>query len=246
MDPADGAAPSLTSGGRLPAQSGARVMFLPGERPSAERIARRLFCRPLKMWEYAGLAGAGDDAVVEVGASGGRLYIELGGPAGAMCRAYYYVRRSEAQLVMINDGFQILCHAMRRHGLGRRIFQRQVATAAALGIARIELVAGRHCDEHGYYCWPRFGFEGRLPGRLRRMLPIGLEHASTVLDLMECQKGRQWWREHGVTIRAAFDLATGSRSRATWERYVRTKMNVVGGPKTNLENPIAMAYGDTR
>ncbi len=222
------------------------MVFLPGEGGAAERIARRLFQRPLESWEYAGLAGAPDDAQVEVGALRGKLYIEMGDPVAAAYRGHYYVCRTAPHLVVINDGFHIPLRNLQRRGLGLRIHQRQVAAAAALGVDRIEVVAGRRREENGYYTWPRFGFESLLPARLRRMLPIGLRSAKTVLDLMECEMGRAWWRANGVTIGARFDLAAGSRSCAALDRYVCTKINSASGPRTNLEHRPAIAYGSVR
>jgi hypothetical protein len=230
MDAADGADPLATSWRPWPARSRAKVVFLPGERGAAERIARRLFDRPLESWEYAGLAGAPDDARVEVGASAGKLYIEIGNPAAAY-RGFFYLRRAKQHLVLLNDGFHISVAHLQRRGLGLYIVQRQVAAAAALGIDRIEVLAGRRRHENGYYTWPRFGFEGRLPARLRRTLPIELQDAATLLDLMECETGRSWWRENGVSIGARFDLAAGSRSRTALAQYVRSKMNLPKWPK---------------
>jgi hypothetical protein len=243
MDPADGADPLSTSWEPWPARSSAKVVFLPGERGAAERIARRLFQRPLESWEYAGLAGAPDNAQVEVGASRGKLYIEVGDPTAATYRGYYYVCRATPHLVVINDGFHIPLRNLQHRGLGLRIVHRQVAAAAALGVDRIEVVAGRRREENGYYTWPRFGFEGVLPARLRRMLPNGLRNAKTVLDLMECERGRAWWRENGVTIGTRFDLAGGSRSRAALDQYVRARTHCASGPKTNLEKRPAISYG---
>jgi hypothetical protein len=216
------------------------VCFLPGERSAAERIARRLFHRPLERWEYAGLAGAPDEAQVEVGVYRGRLYVEMGNSMTAAYRAYYYVRRVGTQLVLLNDGFRIHLESQRRQGLGLQVFLRQAAAAAALGIARIEAVAGRRHDENGYYTWPRYGFDGVLPAWLRRLLPIGLEDAETVLDLMECEKGRRWWLQCGVTIPVVFDLADGSRSQAALARYAAANVNFTSGTKTNLEKRAAM------
>lgn len=242
MNPADGAAPSSTSWEPWPARSGAKVAFLLGERQAAERLARRLFRRPLETWEYAGLAGAPDDARVEIGASAGQLYIELGDPTAAAYRAYYYVRRAAQRLVTFNDGFHILLHRLRGRGLGLCMFHRQAMAAAALGVDHIELVAGRRADENGYYTWPRLGFDGLLPARLRSMLPVEMRDARSVLDLMECERGRVWWREHGVTIRAAFDLLAGSRSRLVLDRYLHAKRNSANGTKRNLENRAEMSY----
>jgi hypothetical protein len=245
MQPAGGADRDGTHWTPWPTRSGAEVAFLHGEQAAAERIAQRFFHRSLEPWEYASLTGAPDDAKVEVGASGGALYLEMRDPAAAY-RAYYYVRRNAAQLAVVNDGFCIAIRGLQRCGLGLRIFLRQFAAAVALQVARITVVAGRRHDENGYYTWPRFGFEALLPARLRRMLPIGLKHACTVLDLMECERGRRWWREYGVTIAAVFDLTVGSRSRIALWRYVCMKLNFVSGPKRNLENQSAMSYCNAR
>jgi hypothetical protein len=236
MDPAGGVAPCSTPWKPWPARSGAEVVFLPGERQAAKRIARRLFQCPLENWQYAGLTGAPDDATVEVGTLNGQLYIEMGDPIAAAYRAYYCVRREASQPVLINDGFHIHARGLQRRGFGSHVFLRQAMNAAALGIARIELVAGRRADENGYYTWPRLGFDGVLPDALREQLPIGVEDARTVLDVMESEKGRAWWRECGATIPVAFDLADGSRSRAVLARYVAAKMNFAGGQKLVLKS----------
>jgi len=203
-------------------RSRAEVAFLLGEQQSAERITRRLFGRVLHSTEYAGLAGAPDDAKVEVGASDGKLYFEMSDSAAAY-RAHFFLYRKNSDIVLLNDGLHIHVRAMQHRGLGLRMFLRQAHSTAALGIDRIETVAGRRHDENGYYTWPRFGFDGILPESIRRRLPMGVKHSITVLDLMECEKGRSWWREHGATIRVAFDLAPGSRSRKVLMRYVRIK-----------------------
>lgn len=131
---------------------------------------------------------------------------------------------AEAHLVIVKDAFHIHVEDMRRQGLGLRIFHRQLENAKTLGIQRIETIAGRRDGENGYYTWPRFGFDGPLPEEIHEKLPLGLEHARTVLDLIDCEKGRLWWREHGDTIDVAFDVAEGSRSRKVFERYVRNKL----------------------
>lgn len=230
MDPADVIAPSGVAWEPWPARSRADVEFLLGERTAAERLARRLFRRPLEPCEYAGLAGAPDDARVEIGALRGMLYIEMGAPAAGY-RAHYYVRRAGRDIVLINDGFHIYARELRGRGLGLHVFHRQMQNAARLGIRRIETVAGRRRGENGYYTWPRFGFEAALPADIRRVLPPELENERTVLGLMECERGRRWWREYGETIRVAFDLDCGSRSQKALSRYVRTKEKIRRWPK---------------
>jgi hypothetical protein len=234
MSPAETAPPRRTPEGLWPARSRAEVSFYLGERQDVERVVRRLFGRALRRWEYAGLAGAPDDARVELGACDGQLYLETSDPLANRYRTFHLARRAAARLVIVNEGFCIQVETMQRSGLGLRVFYRQVENAAALGVDRIEAIAGRCHGENGYYTWPRFGFDGPLPGSVKANLPLGLERACRVLDLMECDKGRLWWREHGCTIRVTFDLAAGSRSQSALERYVGAKLQS-GGAETIVQ-----------
>jgi GNAT superfamily N-acetyltransferase len=199
------------------------VGYYSGEKAGIERATARLFPRRLSAWEYAELAGAPHDAQVDVGTLGAGLYLETYQPATGSYHAVQLVRRTGGETVVVIDAIRVH-ESMRRRGLGLRIFVRQLAAATDLGVARIETVAGRNGHENGYYTWPRFGFDGPLPARIKRKLPLGLVRAQTVLDLIECPAGRRWWRDHGVPVRLAFDVAYRSRSWALLERYLRTRI----------------------
>jgi hypothetical protein len=231
MDGTQGAAPPPEAWRPWSDYSRALVVFLSGERAAAERVSLRLFGRVLRPREYAGLAGAPDDAKVDVGASAGRLYLELRQATAAAYRGYYYVYGRKGAVVLLNDGFGIQRRAMQRQGLGLQMFYRQARNAAAHGVARIDALAGRRNDENGYYTWPRYGFDGRLPRAMRRCLPAGLTHARTLLDVMACAEGREWWRAQGATVRVRFDLAAGSRSWRTLAEYVRGRTASIGRPE---------------
>jgi hypothetical protein len=220
MGLAQGATLPATSRRSLSTRGQADVAFLLGEQRASECIVRQLFGRILCPNEYAGLAGAPDDAKVEVGASDGRLYIEMRDPV--LC-GYYLLYRTQSAVVLLNDGFRINVENMRGHGLGLEVFCSQVRNAATLGVDRIEAIAGRRNDENGYYTWPRYGFQGRLPASIRHLVSMSLDDSRTILDLMSSEKGRDWWRENGVTIPVQFRLAAGSRSRRTLARYVRER-----------------------
>jgi hypothetical protein len=224
MSPAVTSPPPWMHGGLWPARSRAELSFCLGERRDVQRTTRQLFGKPLRRWQYAGLAGAPDDARVELGTYRDALSLEMTDPITNRYRALLYVRRAGPALVVVKAGFQIHYRAMQRQGLGLQIFHRQLENAKALGVAWIEAVAGRRHDENGYYTWPRFGFDGPLPGRIRGSLPQDLQHARIVLDLMECEQGRRWWQQHGCTIRVAFDLTDGSRSHTVFQRYVQEKL----------------------
>ncbi|MCE5267777.1 MAG: hypothetical protein LLG00_07815 [Planctomycetaceae bacterium] len=198
------------------------MAFLLGEQRAAQRLSHRLFGRSLRRWEYAGLTGAPNLATVEVGATEGRLYLELRDPVSRM-RGYYYLFRDGTSVVLLNDAIRIDVPEMRGRGLGLQMFRRQVRNAAALGVDRIETVAGRGRDENGYYTWPRYGFDGAVPAPIQRLLPSGLRRRRTIADLMSCEKGRKWWKEHGVPMSLRFDLAASSTSRRALARYVRAR-----------------------
>ena len=202
-------------------RSGAAVVFFRGERENADEAACQLFGRRLEAWEYAGLAGAPDDAMVEVGTLGGWLYLELSSPPGQAYRTFQLVLRVRQSLVLANDGFQILSKRQQRRGLGLRVFARQLDHARRLGICRIETVAGRRSNENGYYTWPRFGFDGRLPPSIRESLPPGLDRCQSVLDVMDREAGRDWWRAHGISMPVTFDVTSRSRSWVVFRRYLR-------------------------
>lgn len=207
-----------------PARCHARVLFCPGERRDVQRTARWLFGRKLKLWEYAGLAGAPDAAEVELGILDGELYIRMHDPLTNSYRAVDIVRRGCSALVLVIDAFHILSKGMQRRGLGLCIFSRQLHQAKYLGVKRIETTAGRTGDENGYYTWPRFGFDGPLSAEIKRVLPLRLRYAQSVLDLMGRDEGRLWWKQHGTTIDVAFDVDDSSRCWKTFQRYFREKL----------------------
>ncbi len=210
-------------------RSGAGVVFFLGEYGDADAAARHLFGRHLLPYDYAELAGAPDDALVEVGTLGGALYIEVSGPPERAYRAFHRVRASQCSPVIFSDGFYILRRHLQGCGLGLRVFARQLEHARRLGVGRIELVAGRRSYENGYYTWPRFGFDGPLPHVVRQNLPPELSRAQTVLDLMDDEPGRRWWKRHGITLPVAFDVTRQSRSWEVFARYLRERTIVLRG-----------------
>ncbi len=199
------------------------MIFYLGEYGSVQRRSRRLFGRHLRPWELAGLAGAPDDALVEVGMLRRALYLECYERSSLAYHGVQRVRQAGAQLVLVNDAFHIRRRSLQGTGLGLRVLRRQLQYAGTLGIERIELVAGRGPGENGYYSWPRYGFAGPLAPEVQRRLPPGFAYARDVLDLMGSPAGRAWWKEHGTTIQVAFDVREGSRSWRVFRGYLRER-----------------------
>ncbi len=181
--------------------------------------ARLLFRRPLTGWEIAGLAGAPEDAAVDVGICGGCLYLEMYQPTTFDYQAIYRLSAASGRPVAMIDAFAIRRPWLRRRGLGLRIFCRHLYFARRLGVTQIQILAGRGPGENGYYTWPRFGFYGPLPPAVQCRLPPELRSARTVLDLMSSPPGRLWWQSQGGPIPVVFDLAAGSPSWDAFRRY---------------------------
>ena len=224
MEPAKKGAGRKAARDAHSARSRAQVAFLLGERRDALQAAGELFGRRLRRWEYAGLAGAPDDARVEVGTLAGDLYLEMHHDLPDRYCGFLFVRAAGDEPVLVNDGFRIHRETMQRNGLGLRIFRRQLCQSKALGIRRIEVTAGRSRAENGYYTWPRFGMDGPLPPAIRRVLPPGLRRARSVLDLTQSEPGRWWWKAHGCCVELAFDLADGSRCWEVFQEYFRSRL----------------------
>lgn len=208
-----------------PARSRAAVVVYPAQWRAINRASRSLFGRPLQRWELAGLAGAPDGAEVDVQTSSGELYLDTSEPLAARYRTHHTVLHAGCVLVVVIEGFHIHEESLQNKGIGLRMFYRQVENAKRLGIDRIETRAGRQAHENGYYTWPRFGFDGPLSQGIRAKLPFGLRDAQNVLDLIDCEQGRLWWKEHGETICVVFDLSGRSRCLAALEKYVGQRMH---------------------
>jgi len=75
----------------------------------------------------------------------------------------------------------------------------------------------------GYKVWPKLGFDGEIPDRLRVILPKELQAAKLISDLYATPGGRQWWEQNGGSVRLAFDLPGDSLSWVIWRAYLATK-----------------------
>ena len=199
------------------------IFFSFGERAHARCVADNLFGSEITIRHFAGLAGAPRNADVEVGVCQGQLTIEISDPRHQIYRGVVRVFRAGDGLVLHIEALHIHRPALRGRGLGLSIFARALKNARLLGVARIETRAGRRRNENGYYSWPRYGFEGRLPGWFRSRLPRELAQAQSVLDIMASETGRSWWLAHGVELDLSFDVRPGSRSRRTFGRYLRLR-----------------------
>lgn len=200
--------------GQPPAPAVRRVVEDPA-RVAAQ--ARAIFGRRVGLSDLASLGGAGRGAVADIRVVGQAIEVQVFGPGYRAVRQVYR-SAADGRIVVRNLGSDV-DRPQQRRGLARELLRREIETAQRLGASEIRAEAARGGDLAGYYVWPRMGFDAPIPADLRAILPPGLRRARTLLDLMETEVGREWWREHGRTINVVFDLTRGSRSLAAWRSY---------------------------
>jgi GNAT superfamily N-acetyltransferase len=202
-----------------------KIQICSGEENLVQRLAKELFPQRTGLEQWSQLAGVGRTGTVEVGHFRGGLWLEFYEPGEKRFHGVLRVFRRNGQPVVQIDSFRIRPR-FQRIGLGKAIFLRQMTAASELGFKKIETVAGRRPGENGYYSWPRLGFDGKVPATIRRAIRPPLNQIPTLLDLCSTEAGRRFWLENGQTVRVAFDLTSGSRSRRVFEAYLAKSARV--------------------
>ena len=195
--------------------------------PSPREQAQALVGRDLQQAEWAALVGAPDEATVDVMADHGdyrpavRLDLTHGWLEGPAIR---FVYRDPLGMVAIRNQF-LHVRDEAPDGVAVRLLAQQVQAARALGVAYLaaEAAGGPGSPFVGYFVWPRLGFTGPLPEAARRRLPPVYGDVADVLDLVLRPGGADWWRRHGRSFEATFDLREGSRSLAALTAYTQRK-----------------------
>lgn len=104
----------------------------------------------------------------------------------------------------------------------------QVHWGIVHGVDRLSLTAARAPDKNGYITWPVFGYDGKIPDRIREAMPERLRAFATIQDLLGDDEGADWWRDEGKTIALTFDLTEGRDNRRWWNQYwTRERRNAV-------------------
>ncbi len=220
--------PDRASNPRKFGPSQASVHVAPGQTEGqVVSVMRSILGRPrAALREAANLAGAPDDAMVEVSVvpRHGRRAIQIRAENAATNLRILLYQGFDGKRIVENEQIDVT-ETRRGQGIGTRQLARQVEQARRLGIAEIQGYAARNDEtgDVGYLVWPLLGFEGVLPRDILERLPDNLSAARRVSELIQDVDGRRWWREHGDSLAVFFDL--GPRSRAVrWLRaYLRRK-----------------------
>jgi hypothetical protein len=125
-------------------------------------------------------------------------------------------------------------------GSGLAMLGRQVENATIHGIDHIETYAAgsfvpgpdpnrSYSHYNGYYTWPRFGYDDRVPPSVAANLTGSLKAdvaaaGGNVRGLMQTPEGQDWWLRNGRGLtQARFELKKGSYSQQTLNAYLREK-----------------------
>ena len=115
-------------------------------------------------------------------------------------------------------------------GLGTEILARQIQNASDMGFKKLQTYATRdeHLKYNGHYTWPRLGFDSAI--NWREISREGMSAASEeikgaefISDLMKTKAGRDWWKEHGASHMAEFNLDPKSQSMRVFRDYLAEK-----------------------
>lgn len=193
-----------------------------------DSVSNKIFGRVVTEEEVAAVAGAVDDAEVEIHVTQSRIYVGIKHPK-------YEASRIIGAAGVYNSSFEV--KGKRGGGIGTQVFASQVKHAAAAGLEAISTEAVGSAgdpDYNGYYTWARLGYDARLDttsvsmGRLRANFP----EAEKISDLMKTPEGRAYWKENGGGFSGIFDLREGSQSRRVLDAYVAGKTNTAPGTKS--------------
>lgn len=144
------------------------------------------------------------------------------------------IGKDDKGVFIVNKHFEM---KTKGKGTGAELFSKQVEAAASIGVYEIRCHAACTDDNgeryfNGYYTWPRLGYDQPLEGKGvhesdKETYDAAKERfpgAKTVLDVMQTEEGRQWWKDNGTDMLAArFDLSEGSRSLKIHQAYMEAK-----------------------
>lgn len=191
--------------------------------------------------DIAILTGAPDGAEITIYSEIGRLRMEIEHPWFNE-QEYVRILSVKNNEVILKNDLQFLSDAAKSYGgIGLRVLASQVEQATALGVSKIETVAGGNAGmrgANGYYTWIRYGFDADISGYFKRKIAqyaddpynrvsdsdkLKMRSATTMLELFETEAGRNFWRDNGELIVLEFDLNEKSKSQKTLKKYLQEK-----------------------
>lgn len=211
-----------------------QVHFYQGESTKCLQLENEFFHRRLETKEWIDLAGSPPNGLVFIGCLNNEIVLDVVEPIQLGLVSSFHIFKNKQKCHLSIDHYQILRHNCQNQGIGTECFHRQLKKSLELNFSQILTKTSRKSEENGYYTWPRFGFNAKLPSKIIRLLPTTINHSKTLLHLMETETGRLWWRNHGVGLKLTFDLSPESDSLRCFEKYYFSKKNSFGQNEMRL------------
>lgn len=187
--------------------------------PKARHRAQELIGRNLPDAHVAALAGALDEATVDIALHGETLFFNLKHP-DILFQHRRLARDEQGRLYVRNLYFEK--QPWGRPLTGLRALLRQIEFGQPAGVSYlITNAVGKPEEEglNGYYTWARYGFDAELPADRQRLLWGDLLGSKTLNDIM-LRDGAKWWRTEGVPLEMSFDLHPDSSMMKALQRYL--------------------------
>lgn len=201
-----------------------------------------------KAKDFATLAGATDDAKVTIhsgpdqGMRNGAVIVKVNDyNTGKYYSARLFDVNGKGEKFIKNIYFFVKQSGDRGKGLGIEVFGRQIDEAIEKGFSYIKCSADRNDSENpelrmnGYETWPKYGYDGEIPDRIKRLAQEAFPGVEMVSDLYKTKEGREWWKKNGVETEMVFDLREGSQSRRVWEAYLKKRFQEGSLPTRLME-----------
>jgi len=192
--------------------------------------------------DLAGCGGVAESLTsINVSVGMGHISVEGRGPGiTRMTRSLFF--KGDGKPAYISNGY-FRVRGAKRTGKGTKMLATQVATARKAGFERIITRAAGHPRSRqyrGYYAWPALGYDGDFPSDVFHDMPEALQerireiHPKAPKDLRFVHvmsagdEARKWWKDHGRSHDAKFELKEGSPSLMALTEYVQGKAANLG------------------
>lgn len=193
---------------------------------SDQGVLDRILGQPVTAKDLQGLLGAPSGAHVSVDTKSG------GHPVFIVTHSLYEQPHISA-LVDLGGGRKMMqlelfhLKPTAPKGMGTTAFQSMTENARRLGIEAIHIPEAARVDSQresermvGYYVWPLFGADGKIPADKQGQLPESLKGSTHLSQLMATEEGSAWWKANGKTVACTFLTAPDSVSSQAFSRYL--------------------------